>query len=686
MINLDSSLSALPRIGMATAALFSRLGLNTTGDLLSYLPFRYDDFSQYHPIAKLKPGQTAQVSGTIDLIQNKRSFRHRLNITEALIRDDGGYLKVIWFNQPFLIKTLKVGDHLSLAGHVSEDYDQLKMISPEYEKINSQGKIIHTAGLIPNYHTTNKLSQKQIRRAVKEVIPLADKITDWLPDNIRQRLDLWPLSEALKQIHFPSSQEAALKARQRLAFTELFWRQLKSQTIKKSLDDAQAPIIPFSETATKTFVAGLKFKLTDDQRRASWEIIQDIGRSRPMSRLLEGDVGSGKTLVAIIALLNTALSGQQGALMAPTELLAEQHFHTLNHFLAIYDIKIALVSSRQQENNFSLSDKKNVFREADILVGTQALIQKNVNIPRLALAIVDEQHRFGVKQRQTIIKTAANSWPHFLSMTATPIPRSLALAIYGDLDLSLITEKPLGRRPIITSLIKNDFRPATYEFIRQKLAQGRQLFVICPLIDESDKSGSKSAKKEAENLKKNVFPEYEIGLLHGKMKKVDQEKTMSSFLSNEIQILVTTSIIEVGIDVPNATTMLIEGAERFGLAQLHQFRGRIGRSEHESYCFICPSQEEINNQKTLDRLEALTKYQDGQALAKIDLELRGAGDIYGTIQSGFNELQLGALFDHNLIKKARQEAAVLIDEDPNLEKHLLIKNKLTDWEIRLHLE
>ena len=684
MINFSSPLSSLNRVGDTITAHFKRLGITTAGDLLFYLPFRYDDFSSSLPIAKLKDGETVNIIGTIDLIQNKRSAHRKMQITEALLRDDSGYLKLIWFNQSFITRNLKVGDEISVSGRVHDSYGQMQMTSPNYEKISSLD-LINTKGLIPNYHSTNKLSQKQIRFLIKQVLPLANKIEDWLPSDIRKRLGLVDLKTALYQVHFPSSNKEIIDSQRRLAFTELFLRQLKSQSIKRELQKLKAVPIEFNEEITRSFVSGLPFPLTADQKKAAWEILKDLQKDQPMSRLLEGDVGSGKTLVAIMALLNTAISGRQGALMVPTEILAKQHFKTLSHYLYQYNIKVALLTSSSEEVNFEPTGN-NILEEADILVGTHALIQEKINIPRLSLAIVDEQHRFGVMQRHKIIGFDQKIVPHFLSMTATPIPRSLALAIYGDLDLSLIAQLPAGRKPIETKIVTDKKRALAYDFIRTEIKNGRQAYVICPLIDESDKLGVKSAKSEYEKLQKEIFPEFSVGLLHGKMKTKDKEQVMDDFAENKIQILVSTSVIEVGVDVPNSTIMIIEGAERFGLAQLHQFRGRVGRSDLASYCFLMPSQENISNPKTLERLEALTKYNDGLTLAKIDLKLRGGGDLYGTMQSGFDELQIGSLFDYELIKKAKDEAANLVAEDPEFKKHPAIKIKLGEWEQKIHLE
>ena len=682
MITLDSKINELYRVGAATTKILGRLGLKTASDLLFYFPFRYDDFTKSLPIADLTENTNANIIGTIELIQNKRSARRRMYLTEALVSDETDTIKIIWFNQPFLARNLKVGDKISLAGRVSDNHGQLAMISPLYEKIYSED-LVHTKGLIPNYHLTSALSQKQIRALIKQVIILADKIPEWLPLKIKNRLALLDLGEAIKKIHFPKNLNEAFSAQKRLGFTELFLRQLKAQLIKKQIKSRTAPLIKFQKQATQNFVNSLSFQLTDAQKKSAWEILQDLEKTAPMSRLLEGDVGSGKTLVAVMALLNVALNEKQAVLMVPTEILAEQHFNSINKLLASYNFKIELLTHNHKTKNAT---------DANIIIGTQALIQDNVKFRDLALVMVDEQHRFGVKQRQKLLdfneknNTETHKTPHFLSMTATPIPRSLALAIYGDLDLSIINQLPANRKKIITKLVIENQRQAAYNFIREQIKTGRQAFVVCPLIDESDKLGVKSVKKEHEKLDKEIFPELKVGLLHGKLKAKEKEAIMTDFLANKIQILVSTSVIEVGVDVPNATMMIIEGAERFGLATLHQFRGRVGRSDFQSYCFLFPSNEELSNPKTIERLEAMTKYSDGFSLAKIDLKLRGAGEIYGIGQSGFPELQIASLFDYENIKKASDEATALVAEDPSLDKYPLLKAKLGEWEDSIHLE
>lgn len=684
MISLSSKISDLSRVGEASTKILSKLEIRKVQDLLFYFPFRYDDFTKSLPIADLKVNTNANIIGTIELIQNRRSARRKMYLTEALISDESDTIKVLWFNQAFLSKTLNVGDRVSLAGKISENNGQLMIVSPLYEKINSED-LIHTKGLIPNYHLTSDLSQKKIRGLVKKVIYLSDKIIDWLPKEIQTRLNLIDLSEALKKIHFPNNNTEINEAQRRLGFTELFLRQLKAQLIKKQIKNRRAPAIKFQKKETQNFVNTLVFNLTAAQKKSAWEILQDLEKSEPMSRLLEGDVGSGKTLVAVMAMLNVALNKKQAALMVPTEILAEQHFNYISQILKPYNLKIELLTHGNKIKN------KEDILTADIIIGTQALIQSTVEFNNLALVIVDEQHRFGVKQRQKLLDFNKENeinkiTPHFLSMTATPIPRSLALAIYGDLDISIINELPANRKKIITKLVTEGKRKLAYDFIREQIKTGRQVFVVCPLIDESDKLGVKSVKQEHEKLDKEIFPDLSVGLLHGKLKNKDKETIMSDFLNKKIQILVSTSVIEVGVDVPNASLMIIEGAERFGLASLHQFRGRVGRSEYQSYCFLFTSKEELNNPKTIERLEAMTKYNDGFSLAKIDLKLRGAGEIYGIGQSGFPELQIASLFDYETIKKSQDEATLLIKDDPELDNHPLLKTKLGEWEDTIHLE
>ena len=689
MTELDTNISEIKGIGKILAKRFQLLEINTVQDLLFHFPFRYDDFSALSKIKDLKPYTNARIIGQIELIQNKRSPRKRLNITEALISDETETIKVIWFNQPFLTRNLKAGDNISLAGKVEEDISGLIMKSPEYEKVSLNN--VHTSGLVPNYHSTANLTQKQIRFYIKKVIGLAKQMPEWLPAEVLKETKLLNLSESLYKIHFPKNKQEADRAKERLAFNELFLLQLKSQIIKQEFKNNKAVPVKFLEKETKNFVEKLNFKLTDSQKKSAWEILQNMQKDTPMSRLLEGDVGSGKTVVAIMAMLNIALNKNikgQSVLMVPTEILAKQHYDSITQLLKPFHINIGLISRSQKVLNTEKNDKKltaqDIIDNSQIIIGTHALIQEKINFSNLILAIIDEQHRFGVEQRKELIqKNTSHLAPHLLSMTATPIPRTLALTIYGDLDISIINEMPKERKPIITKVVPEEKRVLAYNFIREQIKQGRQAFVVCPLIDISDKLGVKSVKEEFKKLNDYIFKDIEMDMLHGKLKAEEKEKIRKDFLNNKTKILVSTSVIEVGIDVPNATIMLIEGADRFGLSQLHQFRGRVGRSEHQSYCFVFT---DSNNEKTLKRLTYLQQHNNGFDLAKKDLELRGEGEIYGTTQKGFPELKMASLFDYKLVKKAQEQAEKIINHDPQLKNYPLLKQKINFWKDIIHLE
>jgi len=702
-MDLNTPLTSLRGVGETIGKRLVIIGLNTVKDLLLYFPFRYDDFTKTVKIKDLQAGIAANVVGQIELIENRRAHHRRMAITEALINDGTESLKVVWFNQPYIAKALKVGDMVSLAGK-AEDEGVFTMISPIYEKITG-GHLVHTQGLVPNYHLTEKITQKQLRFLISQVIGLSEKIPDPVPVATKKKLGLLNLNEAIKKIHFPKNWREAENARRRLAFDELFIMQLKSQLVKKERDKARAEIISFREKETKKLVDSLPFKLTEDQRQASWSILQDMGKARPMARLLNGDVGSGKTLVAILALFNAVLNDKQVVLMAPTEILAQQHFNTVSKLLKNFPLRIALLTNNYRLLNNTAStealsapsspEKENIGRaeilkmiktdEIDIIIGTHALVQEDVKFKNLALAVVDEQHRFGVNQRKALMEKSGHPalTPHLLSMTATPIPRSLALALFGDLDISIIKQMPVGRKPILTKIVSEEKRPAAYDFIRQQIKAGRQAFVICPLIEESDFFGVKSVKEEFAKLDKAIFPEIKMAALHGQMKAKAKEETMRAFLAGEHKILVSTSVVEVGVDVPNATIMMIEGAERFGLAQLHQFRGRVGRGAEQSYCFLFTTSEDL---KTRRRLEALEKISDGFALAKIDLKLRGSGEIFGTTQSGFPELKIATLWDYELLKQAQDEAVALLLADPELKKNPALGAEINIFEEKIHLE
>ena len=718
MITLDGDVEKLSGAGAAMAKKLDKLGIKTARDLLFYFPFRYDDFSQTTPISKAVAGSRVNIVGQIELIQNKRSPRKRMNITEALVNDGSETIRAVWFNQPFIARGLRTGDNVSLSGKVENDYTGLMMPSPVYEKIyltpalslSRRGSAIHTQGLVPNYHLTQGITQKQIRFFIKQIVGLASAIEDWLPEEIKTRLKLLDLGKALAKIHFPKNNNEIKEARERIAFGELFLIQLQSQIIRRDANACVSAESPFREKEIKKFVGGLPFQLTNAQRKAAWEILRDISKNKPMARLLEGDVGSGKTVVAVMAMLNIALNKKQAVLMVPTEILARQHYESVRKLLAGFDVKVGLLTRSVQRLNTKTQKHKNTKThinkkkmieiikngEVEIIIGTHALIQEKVEFKNLALAVIDEQHRFGVEQRKSLIEKSKHNKdpkseirnpkseiPHLLSMTATPIPRSLALALYGDLDLSIIDEMPVGRKKIQTFVVPENKRQDGYKFIRKQIESGRQVFVICPLIDFSDKLGVRSVKEEFKKLNENIFPDLQIGFLHGRMPAKEKEKIMQEFLDNKIKILVSTSVVEVGIDVPNATVMMIEGADRFGLAQLHQFRGRVGRSDHQSYCFLFSDSEA---DRSIERLQALTNCYDGFELAKTDLKFRGPGEVYGTAQKGFPEMKVASLFDYQLMQQARDEAIKLINKDANLKDWPELKNKLDKLENNAHLE
>jgi ATP-dependent DNA helicase RecG len=693
-LTLTTPLSELGRVGKKTARLLKKLDLQTAEDLLFYFPFRYDDFSKILTVTQLKSGQKGTIRVRIDLIANKRSPVKKKLLTEALVSDSSGSMKVIWFNQPYLTRVLRPGQHVLLAGSSSLDWFGLELVNPSYEVIYKGKLPLHTARLVPVYPTTGRLTQKQIRWLVKQVLPLASLVKDWIPKDLKRELSLPDLGQALWRIHFPTSNSQLERAQHRLKFDELFLIQLRSQILRQNLKKLKAPQIPFQEQATKKFVNSLGFKLTNAQRKSAWGILKDLEQPHPMNRLLEGDVGSGKTVVAAIAMLNTVLADYQVVFMAPTEILAGQHFTTLTKLFKNLDIKIGLLTRSRKKIKIkkTINTKKEKLikkitdGQIDIIIGTHALLQENIRFNKLGLAIVDEQHRFGVEQRAKLTQHSGLKnlhCPHSLSMTATPIPRSLNLTLYGDLDLTIIDEMPKGRKNIKTKIIEPKQEQATYQFIREEIKAGRQAFVICPLIDPSDKLGVKSVKEEYEKLVK-IFTNLKIALLHGRLKSTVKEKIMEDFLKNKINILISTTVVEVGIDVPNASIMLIEGAERFGLAQLYQLRGRVGRSHYQSHCFLFA---ENQSKKVEQRLKALLTVKNGFELAEKDLELRGPGQIYGTTQSGYlDSLKIARLTDYKIIQETQEWVKKIIDQDPELKKFPLLRGKISQFFKTIHLE
>lgn len=709
-MTLDTPITNITNFGAKLAPKLKKLGLATARDLLFYFPYRWDDLSKVTPIKSLEAGFIQTVKGRIEFIENRRSWKKRMIITQAILDDGSGKISVIWFNQAFIGKNLTAGDEVYLSGKVEHSDSGLQFASPEYEKITprSQGNTTHTARIVPRYSLTARVTQKQIRFLIKRALPLARNVGDWLPVNLIRQYSLFKLPQALEHIHFPKDNEHLTRAQNRLKFNELFLIQLHALFTKQSLSAFPAFPITFKEKETREFVHGLPFSLTNAQKKASWEIIKDIEKGRPMNRLLEGDVGSGKTVVSAIAILNVVLNGKQCAYMAPTEVLARQVYEKMCELLCPKGVRVALLTRSEHlvssshgtgrsQTSITKRDLLNTIKSGDIdlIIGTHALIQESVEFSNLAFTIIDEQHRFGVSQRKALrqkawayghtpVQSTRGLTPHLLSMTATPVPRSLALTVYGDLDISIIDELPAGRHPIQTSVVPPHKRPATYQFIQNEIKKGRQVFVICPLIDPSDKLGVKSVTQEYKKLNEKIFPDLDIGLLHGRLTGKKKESVMSAFHNNKIQILVSTTVVEVGIDVPNASIMMIEGADRFGLAQLHQLRGRVGRGSHKSHCFLFTESE---NTDTLKRLRALVRSNNGFELAEADLAFRGPGEVYGVRQSGFvDRLKIAKLTDYPIIQKSRTAAAAILQEDPQLEKYKSLKNRLEEWEGEVHLE
>ncbi|MBL8030499.1 MAG: ATP-dependent DNA helicase RecG [Candidatus Doudnabacteria bacterium] len=689
------TISKLLKLTKPQIAAFKKLGISTIQDLLLFFPYRYLDFSKTTTIRELKAGESVSLKVKINSIGARFSFKSRMSIAEAVVSDETGNLKVVWFNQGYLAKTLKTGDEIFLSGEASRFNNLLQLTNPLYEKVSAFP--VHTARLVPVYHLTQSLYPRTVRNAIKEVLKFKNEIPETLPSAVLSSQNLLPISEAISLSHFPVTPQDVQNSQKRLDFEEIFINQLIAQRSRTEIQKKGFYRIPHDTDLINSFTNSLPFKLTDEQTKAYLEIFESLNSTSPMNRLLEGDVGSGKTLVALIAAIACVFEKYQVAFLAPTEILARQHMESAKKFLGSFmhkkqQINLCLLTSNFSETNQGTLEKKKLLSLASegmpgIYIGTHALLEKNVNLKNLSLVIIDEQHRFGVQQRSTLINNQKKV-PHLLSLTATPIPRTLKLAMVGELEISQIRQKPQGRKPITTKLVSERGRQKAYQFLAQEIKKGRQAFVITPLIEESETLSIKSAKLEAENLKK-IFSNYQIGLLHGKLKSTEKEKVMSDFLQNKIQILVSTSVVEVGVDVPNASVMVIEGAERFGLSQLHQFRGRVGRSEHQSYCLLFPSPQitqdtsVIPENSSLKRLEVFCKTNDGFELAEMDLKLRGFGTLFGSEQSGKNYKFFNPDYVE-LIPKARAEAKKLLNEDPYLKNHPNLEEKIEKE--RVHFE
>jgi ATP-dependent DNA helicase RecG len=687
-LNLDLDIKKLHSIAIKLSGDLKKMSINTIEDLIWYFPKRYDDLSEIKQIKDIDENEINTVRVKIKKIKSYRAWRAKMTITELVGEDDSGQVEAIWFRQKFVSQILKVGDEVYLSGKVKAKKDSWQFISPGYEK--DKPDLIHSGRLVPIYHLSGKITQKQLRFLINKAIKEITTIDDPLPVEILNKEKYPWLQESLEQIHFPTDQETLKHASQRLKFQELFYLQIKYQLAKQDYQSQDTYQIPLDNKLTNQILRDLPWKLTLDQQKALYDILADLNKTIPMNRLIEGDVGSGKTIVAIIAALNAISGGVQVALMAPTEILATQHFKNIKKILPQkYQKNIALLTRSYQElGNDKISSKKEITNKISkntlkFIIGTHSIIQDKINFQKLGLVIIDEQHRFGVKQRKALKdKNKDNKAPHLLSMTATPIPRTLALTLYGDLDISLIKEKPAGRKDIKTFLVPDQKRQDAYKFILNKIKNKEQLFVICPLIDESDKLGVKSVNQEYKKLNKDIFPNLEIRMLHGKLKSEEKEKIMEDFKNNKFPILVATSVIEVGVDIPGATMMIIESAERFGLSQLHQFRGRVGRNDLESFCMLFTSDASQNN---TTRLQALTQSNNGFELAELDLELRGSGEIFGNKQTGLIKLKIAKLSETKLIKKAQEWAQLILSDKKYLSRKDL-QSTIESLKTETHLE
>jgi ATP-dependent DNA helicase RecG len=680
---LNASVLTLNGIGPRSAQALERLGIRTLGDMLYYFPRRYVDYSNLKPVNRLWFGEEVTVIGTVENVEIRALRGGKMQMVEALLTDGTGALRLRWFNQTWMAQRLQRTPHISVSGKVDQYLGRLVMVNPEWEPVSQQQ--LHTNRIVPVYGLTAAISQTTLRKQISSMVSFwAPKVQDPLPDELRQAAGLMDLPNALLQIHYPDSWEHLNSARERLAFEEILYLQLGVLNQKKMWESRSGRIFSVQEDWLESKISSLPFELTNAQRSTLREITADLASGTPMNRLVQGDVGSGKTVVAVLAAAIVAHDGAQTAVMAPTSILAEQHYRSLLGYMATEQAVIEPDQVQLLVGSTPESEKQAIRSglhqgEIKVIVGTHALLEDPVSFSDLELVIIDEQHRFGVEQR-AILRSKGTD-PHLLVMTATPIPRSLALTVYGDLDLSVMDEMPPGRQEIETYLIQPAERERVYTLIRSQVNQGRQVFMIYPLVEETDKTEAMAAVEEHKRLQSEVFPQFKIGLLHGRLRPEEKDAVMASFRDGHFQILVSTSVVEVGVDVPNATIMVIEGANRFGLSQLHQFRGRVGRGSFKSYCLLIPDQvDAIEN----ERLKAMIETNDGFQLAEIDLQQRGPGDFLGTRQSGYADLQAANLSDVRLIEKARQFAQQIFTNDPelNAQEHALIRQSMErTWSI-----
>lgn len=647
-MNLQTPLSSIKGVGPKTAEQFSLSGLESVKDLIYFLPRRHEDFSTVSDIADLAPGKRT-IRARCESVTT-RNVRRGMRVTTATLADDSGKLQAVWFNQAYRQTQLKDSKQsFFFSGDFEFNYNKYQMTNPSVEKVSDMP--VQTDRLLPVYRAVKGLKSQLVRKILSELRPLMTMLPDTLPEPIIKKYKLVGASEALLGMHFPSSQEDIAKAKERLAFEELFELLLASSLNKQANAKLSGWQIPFDQAVVKDLVAALPFALTGAQKRAAWDVLQDFEREHPMNRLLQGDVGAGKTVVAAIAARQASHAGFQVALLAPTEILASQHARTMAQLLEPFGLNVAFLAGSVSAKGRRPLLEGLADGSVDVIVGTHALLEPGVKFHKLGLVVIDEQHRFGVNQRQKLLDKS-DRMPHLLAMTATPIPRSLALTVYGELDVSILNEKPAERLPIITRIVSPVSRKQLYADIDAQLSEGRQAYVICRLIDDNPANEAKSVEMEFRRLQNSVFGHRRIGLLHGRMKPADKEEVMKRFLNHDVDILVSTTVVEVGVDVPNATAMMIEDADQYGLSQLHQLRGRVGRSGYQSYCYLVTS----DTKKPSQRLREIEKSNDGFYLAEVDLRLRGPGEIYGRAQHGALNLQIASLADTKMIATVQKAA------------------------------
>ncbi len=680
MINLrpEDPVITIKGIGKSAEEKYQKLGIFTVRDLLEHYPFRYDKYEDIKPIASIQEGMTVAVEGTLIRSPEMKKIRN-LKLVTCRLSDGTSNLQLTWFNMPFLLKQLKLGTHYIVRGKIVRKSGMLVMDQPtlltKQEFYNKVGK------LLPVYGLTNGITNNQVAKSISLALKEVEYRKDFLPKTIRDKYNLMDYKKAVKTIHEPKNTEEMMEARKRLVFDEFFIFSLAIQYLKDSRTIQKNENVMFPREDCDTLIAGLPYELTNAQKKVWEEIKKDLKGPTAMQRLVQGDVGSGKTIVAILALMEAAKNGYQGCMMAPTEVLAKQHYEGMIELLAPYNIRIALLvgSMTAKEKRKAYEAIKN--HEVDIVVGTHALIQEKVRYDALGLVITDEQHRFGVRQRETL--AGKGNFPHVLVMSATPIPRTLAIILYGDLDLSVIDELPANRLPIKNCVVDTNYRERAYRFIEKEVLVGRQAYVICPMVEESEAIEAENVMEYTMKLKEALPPTIQVEYLHGKMKPGEKNEIMERFSSGEIQILVSTTVVEVGVNVPNATVMMVENAERFGLAQLHQLRGRVGRGKHQSYCiFVCGS----GGKDTMERLEILNHSNDGFYIAEEDLKLRGPGDMFGIKQSGLLEFKLADVYnDSKILKLAATAAKEYIENDALVVQNEFLRDRIAGYAGRTSL-